>query len=93
LDKAEHFGERAQRVVRGRLSVRKTTGDLIAPAALVPERPELRRARVRTELLIGELDSDGLAGTLELDLFSYHLAKPSYRLKVRVWTSLYLTSS
>ncbi len=73
--------------------MRKTTGDLIAPAALVPERPELRRARVRTELLIGELDSDGLAGTLELDLFSYHLAKPSYRLKVRVWTSLYLTSS
>jgi hypothetical protein len=30
---------------------------------------------VRTELLVGELDLDGLAGALELDLFGHRLVK------------------
>jgi hypothetical protein len=41
----------------------------------VQKRPESRGASVRAELLVGELDLDGLAGVFELDLLGYRLVK------------------
>ena len=67
LDETEHLGVRAERVVGDRFRVRQAARDPLAPAAKVQERPERRRARVRAQLLVGELDLDGLARALESD--------------------------
>ena len=82
LHKAEHFGERAQGVVRDRRRVRQATCDQFAPTAFVQERPERRRPRMRTELLVGELDLDGLARALELDLFGHRLVNRALALRL-----------
>ena len=43
------------------------------PAAAVQEGPEGRRPRMRAELLIGELNLDGLIGALKLNLGRHRL--------------------
>ena len=60
-----------ERVVGGRLRVWQTTGDQLAPAALLQERPKRRAAGMRAELLVGELDLDGLTRALESDRASH----------------------
>src|ERR1035437_10275804 len=75
LHKAEHFGQRRERVVRGRLGVRQALRHQLAPAALVQERPKRRCPGVRAGLLGGAIDLGGLAGALELDLFGHSLVQ------------------
>ena len=75
LDEAEHFREWTERVVRRGLGVRQAARDQFAPPAPVQKRPKSRGASVGAELLVGELDLDGLAGAFELDLLGYRLVK------------------
>jgi hypothetical protein len=82
LDETEHLGQRAQCVVGGRLRMRQAPGDHFAPATLLQERPKRRSARVRAELLVGELDLDRLAGALELDLFGHLLVNRVFALRL-----------
>ena len=52
--------------------MRQTLRPPLGIAALVQERSERRRPGVWTELLVGELNLDGLARALGIDLFSHH---------------------
>jgi len=88
LDKTEHLRQRTQRVVGGRLRVRQATRDQFPPATLRQERPERRGARVRAELLIGELDLDRLARAFERDLFGHRLVKRASALRLVFFHSI-----
>ena len=59
----------------------------LAPAAPVEERPERRRPGVRAKLLVGKLDLDRLARTLEFDLFGHRLVIRAVALRLRFFHS------
>jgi hypothetical protein len=57
------------------------------PAALVQESPKGGASSVRTQLLVGELDLDGLASALELNRRGHRLV---HRADARRWRGFHL---
>jgi hypothetical protein len=63
--------------------MRQTAFQQLDPATLAQEGPERGRARVGTELLIGEADLDGLARAFELNVPGHRLVNRAYARRLR----------
>ena len=87
LHETEYFGDRLERVVRGRQGMRQALRHKLGPAAPVQERPERRRPGVRAELLVRELNLDGLTRAMEFDLFGHRLVIRAVALRLRFFHS------
>jgi hypothetical protein len=73
LDKCQRLAQRLQAVVGFGYSVGQASFQQPNPAAAVQKGPESRTPGMGTELLVGELDLDGLIAALELNLGSHRL--------------------
>lgn len=72
--------------------MRKRTFQHLCLSARLHERPERRGARVRTELLVGELDFDRPPGTLELHFLCHRLVGRAVALRLVLFHSTPITS-
>ena len=73
LDKPQRLAQRRKAVVGLGQRMRQAFFQQANPAAAMQKRPEGGRPRMRAELLVGELDLDGLIGALELNFRRHRL--------------------
>ena len=73
LDKSQRLAERLQTIIGFGQRMWQAFFQQPNPSAPVQKRPERSRSGVRAELLVGELDLNGLVGALELNLGRHRL--------------------